>query len=618
MSPAQIKDTSSGHFFLSGLGVAEVKNRVSLFYTTKKDYPFNIAVSDKNGLNFRPIKEKLSFPPNWPWFGKKPKTKDFRLSRTKKNYILTFLEQDNDQYQLKYRQSPNLLKWSEPKKIDSVHEAGMIIPTQKRLKKLVFGRKKIDLSVYKNLSRQPQKKTKTIFQPKEEILGQTNLKICQIFNLDQGILILLYRYQDPTIWSEYSWELLLVDKDNPQQITWSKQLPISASIPGSKDKPINPIGAVKLNDNLISYWQIGNKNIYALTQPFFEIKPSAGPSPFPYLEKLKRHKKNPILEPKPENKWESKLVFNPAAVNIDDEIHLIYRAVGKNDLSVFGYAKTKDGLEIDYRSDKPAYIPREKFEVNRQAPKATYNYTSGWGCGGCEDPKLTKIGDTIFMTYTAWNGTEPPGVALTSIKISDLKNQNWNWAEPIMLSPKGEIHKNWALFPEKINGKYAILHSLSPEILVNHFEDLNFKNNSPIKSYYSPSGRKNHWDNWMRGVGPPPIKTNEGWLIFYHAMDNHDPGRYKIGAMVLDTNDPTKIKYRTNNPLLEPDMDYENQGFKGGVVYTCGAAVKEKKLLVYYGGADTVSCVAYIEIEKLLNSLKNQNEACLHQWNKVS
>ncbi len=617
MTPAQNKDTSRSRFFLSGLGVAKLENKAVLFYSTKKNYPFNIALSDKNGLNFRPINDKLSFPPRWPWFNKKPKIKDFRVSRIKNKYLLTFLEKDKDRYYLKYRQSPDLIKWSEDEKVDSIHEAGMLIPFPKKEKRLIFGRKKIDLGYFKKLTRQPQKR-KTIFQPKEKILGQTNLKICQIFNHQQGILILLYRYQDPDIWEDYSWQLLLVDKDNPQQIIWSKQIPISASIPTTTETKINPLGAVKLKNKLISYWQIGSENIYALTQPFFEIRDSTGPSPFPYLEKLKRHKKNPILEPKPENKWESKLVFNPAAVNIDDKIHLIYRAVGENDISVFGYANTKSGFEIDYRSNKPAYIPREKFEINRQAPKATYHYTSGWGCGGCEDPKLTKIKDTIYMTYTAWNGVEPPGVALTSIKVNDFKNQNWNWSEPTRLSPKGEIHKNWALFPDKINGKYAVLHSLSPKILVDYFDDLNFDKNGPIKSYYSPSGRKNHWDNWMRGVGPTPIKTNDGWLIFYHAMDNHDPGRYKVGAMILESNDPTKIKYRTNYPLLEPDMDYENVGFKSGVVYACGAAVKDKKLLVYYGGADTVSCVAYTKIESLVSSLKKQNSRCLNQWNTIN
>ncbi len=212
------------------------------------------------------------------------------------------------------------------------------------------------------------------------------------------------------------------------------------------------------------------------------------------------------------------------------------------------------------------------------------------------------------MVYTAWNGINPPGVALTSISEKDFINQNWNWAEPIMISPPGEIHKNWTIFPEKINKKYAILHSLSPRILVDYVDNLEFKTGDYIRSFYSPSGRKNHWDNWMRGAGPPPIKTDDGWLVLYHAMDKYDPGRYKIGGMVLDHKDPTKILYRSDAPLLEPDMGYENEGFKSGVVYTCGAVIKKNRLLVYYGGADTVSCVAHTKLNQLLTDFKNQNQ----------
>ena len=91
-------------------------------------------------------------------------------------------------------------------------------------------------------------------------------------------------------------------------------------------------------------------------------------------------------------------------------------------------------------------------------------------------------------------------------------------------------------------------------------------------------------------------------------MDSNDPGRYKVGAMVLDKNDPTEILYRSNTPLLEPDMDYENEGFKAGVVYACGAVVKDKRLFVYYGGADTVSCAAQMKLDQLLNQMKLDQE----------
>jgi len=195
-------------------------------------------------------------------------------------------------------------------------------------------------------------------------------------------------------------------------------------------------------------------------------------------------------------------------------------------------------------------------------------------------------------------------VALTSISAEDFIARKWNWAKPVLISPPGKINKNWSIFPKKVKGKYAILHSISPKILIDYRDNLSFDGKTYIKSFYKPSGRKNCWDNWVRGAGPPPIETKIGWLILYHAMDKNDPGKYKIGAMVLDKNDPTKILFRSRVPLLAPDKDYENTGFKPGVVYSCGAVVKDGQLLVYYGGADNVVCLAQIKLNDLLDDLK--------------
>lgn len=113
----------------------------------------------------------------------------------------------------------------------------------------------------------------------------------------------------------------------------------------------------------------------------------------------------------------------------------------------------------------------------------------------------------------------------------------------------------------------------------------------------------------MRGAGAPPMKTKYGWLVLYHAMDRRDPDRYKVGAMILDLNDPTKVLYRTSRPILEPVESYENQGFKSGVVYACGAVVKDGELLVYYGGADSVACVAKTNLNKFLEGIVSGEES---------
>jgi predicted GH43/DUF377 family glycosyl hydrolase len=320
--------------------------------------------------------------------------------------------------------------------------------------------------------------------------------------------------------------------------------------------------------------------------------------------KLQRANNNPILSPIDENHWESDAVFNPASIYLDGRVHLIYRAIGKDGISVFGYASSQDGINFDERLENPVYVPAQSFEFrkNKQKKVNTFSYMSGGGWGGCEDPRLTVVGKKIYMTYVAFNGECPPGVAITSIRIADFLKKKWNWKTPKLISRPGEIQKNWVVFPEKIKGKIAILHSITPGIMIDYFDSIE-KENIIINSFRNTQSDDRRWDNILRGVAAPPIKTDYGWLVLYHAMDRRDPNKYKVGAMILDYENPEKVLYRCSQPILEPLLHYENEGFKSGVVYVCGTVIKDEKLFVYYGGADTVVCVAVTPIKEFLASL---------------
>ena len=319
---------------------------------------------------------------------------------------------------------------------------------------------------------------------------------------------------------------------------------------------------------------------------------------------LKKSKKNPIIEPESQIYWESKATFNPSAIYHDGKIHVIYRAIGDSDISVLGYAKSDNGYFFDKQSKEMAYYSKDRQNVKKKLiHQIMYSSGGGWG-GGCEDPRLTLLGDKVYMLYTAFDGWGSLRIALTSINLDDFISKRWNWEEPVLISPPGEIHKNWVLFPEKINGKFAILHSLSPKILVAYFDSLDELDGTKfIKSVHQGSPEWQNRERGMRGVGPAPIKTKLGWLVLYHAIEDHDTNRYKLFAMILDIKDPTKILYRSKEPILEPDLWYENEGYKSGVVYSCGAVVKDGKLFVYYGGADKVSCVATADLDKFLKEL---------------
>lgn len=326
---------------------------------------------------------------------------------------------------------------------------------------------------------------------------------------------------------------------------------------------------------------------------------------------LTRHFKNPIISPLPIREWELNGTFNPGAFKDDEgRVHLLYRAIGADGISRIGHAASRDGIHFDERSMYPVYEPLPGHgmpDASRISGPAAYNpafYTSGGGWGGSEDPRVVRIDGRLYMTYVAFEGWESVRIALTSIGMGDFSRRHWNWRRPFMISPPGQVAKNWVIFPEKINGKYAVLHSIVPDVAIEYVDTLDNLTTyikSPRKHGPQP-GRKNFWDNRVRGAGPPPIKTDIGWLLLYHAQDMREPDKYKLGALILDLNNPHRVLYRSPQPILEPDMHYENDG-KPGIVYASGAVILGENLMVYYGGGDRHVCIAQTPLRQLLDWL---------------
>ena len=266
--------------------------------------------------------------------------------------------------------------------------------------------------------------------------------------------------------------------------------------------------------------------------------------------------------------------------------------MGGDNTSVVGYASSKDGLHIDERLPEPIYVPRVDFEQKKIAG----------GNSGCEDPRVTKLGDRIYMCYTAYDGTSPPRVALTSISEKDFTLKHWNWSQPVLISPEGHDDKDAALFSKKIGGKYVFLHRLGSEIWIDSVDDLEFKDGKFLGGKILMHPRDTAWDSKRVGISAPPIETKYGWLLLYHGISRRT-GHYNVHAALLDKKDPSKVLYRTHDPLLEPKMMYEREGIVPNVVFPCGAAVINKKLFVYYGGADKVVAVASIDMDFLITGL---------------
>ncbi|TFG08717.1 glycosidase [Candidatus Thorarchaeota archaeon] len=293
---------------------------------------------------------------------------------------------------------------------------------------------------------------------------------------------------------------------------------------------------------------------------------------------MKRFKNNPILEPIPGHYWQNREVFNAAALYAGDKVHLLYRAMGDDGVSRLGYANSVDGHEIDTRHPEPAFAPENSRENL-----------------GCEDPRLTPMDGECLMTYTAYRShpLNAYQVSITEISLEDILSGHWNWGER-WLPFDGILNKNAVIFPKKIDGYYVMYHRIEPYLCVAYSDDLRRWCN--MKAVMQP--RPSHWDSLKIGAAGPPIEISEGWLLIYHGVDyNHV---YRLGTLLIDKDDPENILYRSEEPILEPSEKYERYGKVPNVVFSCGSVLMDGKLLIYYGGADTVVCGAEYDLGELL------------------
>ena len=303
-----------------------------------------------------------------------------------------------------------------------------------------------------------------------------------------------------------------------------------------------------------------------------------------------RAKENPILTPRGEG-FESHNVFNPAAINLNGSIYILFRAMDKANTSTIGLAISKDGVTIDERLSEPIYVPRESFETKRG------NLA---GNSGCEDPRIVRIGDTLHMTYTAYDGVHAPAGAVSSISVDDFLARRFEkWSTPLLLTPDGVDDKDLALLPEKIDENYLLYHRINNQICADILSDLTSgKRVSRCIEVIGP--RLGMWDGLKVGSAAPPIKVGNDWLMIYHGVSRH--ATYRLGAVLLDSSGTTVLS-RTADPIFEPFEKYEREGEIANVVFSCGAVVRGDTLFLYYGAADRVIGVATASISHMLDTL---------------
>ena len=283
---------------------------------------------------------------------------------------------------------------------------------------------------------------------------------------------------------------------------------------------------------------------------------------------LQRHPASPVLKPNPLVPWEARNVFNPAVIHHNGLFHMFYRAQGVDFTSSIGYAVSSDGLTFN-KLEKPVLTPSSREDYR-----------------GVEDPRVTVLDGVFYMCYTAYGEASYfPMIARSTNLIT------WERVGPLERAE----NKDHVLFGDKIKGRYAIFHRRPPSIWIAYSDDLITWDDHQI---VMEPRQENWWDHNRVGGGGPPIKTDKGWLVIYHAYDNDHV--YRLSVALLDLEDPTRVINRPKEPILEPREPWELRGDVPNVVFSTANPVVEGTVYVYYGGADRVVGLATAPLGDLI------------------
>ena len=344
-------------------------------------------------------------------------------------------------------------------------------------------------------------------------------------------------------------------------------------------------------------------------------------------------KKEGVLLKKTNLGFENEGVLNPAAISGENCTHIFYRAVSKGNYSSIGYCRLKDPLTIEKRLDTPILFPQSDYESH-----------------GMEDPRIVKIDDLYYLTYTAYDGVNALGALATSKDLihwdkmglivpqmtfdefSHLagtkaalneKYLRYNKHEGISENQGKKVFvwdKNVIFFPRKINGKLYFLHRVRPDIQIVAINNLQELTIEFWQHYFLHLDEnivlcpKHHHEVSYIGGGCPPIETAEGWLLVYHGVHDTVKGYvYSACAALLDLKDPTKEIARLPYALFKPEYDWELKGEVNNVCFPTGATVNGDTLYIYYGAADEQIACASVNLSALLKELminKDQQVPC--------
>ena len=286
----------------------------------------------------------------------------------------------------------------------------------------------------------------------------------------------------------------------------------------------------------------------------------------------------------------SNSIFNSAVVPFADGYAGVFRCDNKAVQMNIHAGLSKDGINWDIEED-----PIQMKAGNSSMLLSEYKY----------DPRVVYLEDRYWVSWC--NGYYGPTIGLAY--TYDFKS--FYQCENAFLP----FNRNGVLFPRKIKGKYAMLsrpsdngHTPFGDIFLSYSPDMKYWGEHRMVMQ-TTDFKVSAWQSTKIGAGPVPIFTDEGWLLFYHGVITTCNGfRYAMGAAILDTENPVKVKYRTKAYLLTPAVSYEQTGDVPNVVFPCAALTDDTgKVAIYYGAADTVVALAFGYIDEIVAFIKNDN-----------
>ena len=285
----------------------------------------------------------------------------------------------------------------------------------------------------------------------------------------------------------------------------------------------------------------------------------------------------------------SNSIFNSAVVPFGEGFAGVFRCDNRRvQMNIFA-GFSRDGIHWDINHEPISFVGG-----NTDMIESTYKY----------DPRCCWIEDRYWITWcNGYKGMPTIGIAYTT----DF--QTFYQCENAFLP----FNRNGVLFPEKIGDRYCMLsrpsdngHTPFGDIYLSYSPDMKYWGEHRLVMSTTPF-EESAWQCLKIGAGSVPIRTDEGWLLFYHGVIRTCNGyRYSMGAALLDLVDPSRVLHRSMNYLLAPAAPYELAGDVPNVVFPCAALTEGDKVCIYYGAADTCIGMAFARISEVIDFLKHE------------